>query len=672
MTDIRLKPDAIAAGAIGSAVPLLALAALGAVAAPFLPDAKVGILASASATLFLVALFLVALGGRRALLRRGMIRLLEATDGDSDDPALLTDLRGAILWRNAAAERDFDTRLSRSLADPEQAKAALRARALSDGNASRLLPSGREGRLGVTRLAASDLLWRIESRSVESPGEARALDVESLPVPLLELDDRGTVAVANAAARALLGVGPEERPALSRLVEGLGRPIIDWIEDAFAGRAVLRPEVVRAVRPGMDTYVQITLDAVTRDGERRLIGVLNDATELKTLEAQFVQSQKMHAIGQLAGGIAHDFNNLLTAINGHCDLLLMRHDAGDPDYSDLEQINQNANRAASLVRQLLAYSRKQNLRPESIDLRDTLSDLTHLLNRLVGERVSLTFHHRRDLRRVRADRRQLEQVIMNLVVNARDAMPDGGGIEVETDMDRLEAPLVRDRVEMPAGCYAVIRVSDRGVGIAPDKLDKIFEPFFTTKKPGEGTGLGLSTAYGIVKQSGGYIFADSEVGVGTTFTLYFPAQAENAQPDPVPTAKESFLEQKGSGTVLLVEDEASVRAFAARALRMSGFTVIESDCAETALDVLADPDLRIDVFLSDVIMPGRDGPSWVKEALEQRPGAAVIFMSGYAEESFAEQQATLPESRFLPKPFSLPDLISTVHECVEDGRPAQT
>ncbi len=666
MTEIRPAPDAIAAGHMQNAASLAALAALGGVAAPLLPGDSPGVvLAAISATLFAVAILIVALGFRRGWLRRGMIRCLAAAEGGDDRPVLLTDAGGELLWRNEAAGRDWEARLSRALADPDRALADLRTRALGDGHAERLLPAGPEDRLTVDRLGPAELVWRIV-RGPEDGGRGGCRsDVDSLPVPLIELDDKGVVTVANAAARTLLEIGPEERALLSRLVEGLGRPIMDWLEDAFAGRAVHRPEVVRASRPAKDIYVQITLDTVERDGEPRLIGVLNDATELKTLEAQFVQSQKMHAIGQLAGGIAHDFNNLLTAITGHCDLLLMRHDAGDPDFSDLDQINQNANRAASLVRQLLAFSRKQNLRPESIDLREALADLTHLLNRLVGERTRLTFHHRRDLRRVRVDRRQLEQVIMNLVVNARDAMPGGGEIEVETDMDRLETPLVRGRVEMPAGAYVVIRVSDRGVGIPADKLDKIFEPFFTTKKPGEGTGLGLSTAYGIVKQSGGYIFCDSETDVGTTFTLYFPAQADSAAEAPAPERRPAVLEEPGSGAILLVEDEASVRAFAARALRMSGFSVIEADCAESALEVLNDADLHIDLFLSDVIMPGRDGPSWVSEALDRRPGTKVVFMSGYAEESFSEQQAGLPDSRFLPKPFSLPDLISTVRASLD-------
>ena len=220
----------------------------------------------------------------------------------------------------------------------------------------------------------------------------------------------------------------------------------------------------------------------------------------------------MQAIGQLAGGVAHDFNNLLTAISGHCDLLLLRHDQGDSDYSDLVQINQNANRAAALVGQLLAFSRKQTLRPEIVDMRDTLSDLTHLLNRLVGEKVNLTLGHDPILKSIRADKRQLEQVLMNLVVNARDAMPDGGDIRIEIESRTLTEPTKRERVTVPAGEYVTVRVVDQGTGISPDKLQKVFEPFFTTKRTGEGTGLGLSTAYGIVKQSGGYIFVDSKLG----------------------------------------------------------------------------------------------------------------------------------------------------------------
>jgi len=372
----------------------------------------------------------------------------------------------------------------------------------------------------------------------------------------------------------------------------------------------------------------------------------------------------MQAIGQLAGGVAHDFNNLLTAISGHCDLLMLRHDEDDPDYSDLIQIHQNANRAASLVGQLLAFSRKQTLKPEVLEVSETLEELTHLLNRLVGERVTLSVAHAPDLPLIRADKRQLEQVLMNLVVNARDAMPDGGKIRVETRVEQLDQPYERDRVSVPAGDYVVIGVHDQGIGIPPDKLGKIFEPFYTTKKTGEGTGLGLSMAYGIVKQTGGYIFADSVLGSGTSFTLFFPAYVPMERPQPAPAAVAGAHPRPPSetdgGVVLLVEDEAPVRAFASRALKMRGLTVVEADCAESALKLLEDPDLSIDVFVTDVVMPGMDGPSWVAKALETRPDTRVVFVSGYAEESFADQQARIPHSTFLPKPFSLSDLTATV------------
>jgi two-component system cell cycle sensor histidine kinase/response regulator CckA len=484
---------------------------------------------------------------------------------------------------------------------------------------------------------------------------------EDLPVPLLKVAPEGIVLAANREARMLLPmpIGPGTR--LSDLLEGLGRPLIDWLGDICARRTPPTPQFLRGTGQYQDKFLRVTLSLVGEGEETHLIAVLNDVTEHKSLEAQFVQSQKMQAIGQLAGGVAHDFNNLLTAISGHCDLLLLRHDQGDPDYGDLIQIHQNANRAASLVGQLLAFSRKQNLMPEIVDLRDTLSDLTHLLNRLVGEKVSLTLTQEPALRCIRADKRQLEQVIMNLVVNARDAMPAGGEIRIETGNVSFDQPLERDRATVPAGDYVAVRVKDRGIGIPAEKLTKIFEPFYTTKRPGEGTGLGLSTAYGIVKQTGGYIFVDSMPGQGTTFTLYFPAhdrplaglRPERAAPVPPPA-------RKAEGVVLLVEDEAPVRAFASRALRLRGYSVLEAESAEAALDLLSDPALSVDLFVTDVIMPGKDGPTWVREALADRPATKVVFVSGYAEDAFAEHKATIPNSVFLPKPFSLNELTTVV------------
>lgn len=484
---------------------------------------------------------------------------------------------------------------------------------------------------------------------------------DELPVPLLKVAASGKIILCNRLARDLLAAPNPKGGYLGDLVEGLGRSVADWLTDAADMKGELRSEFVRATNQAQEVYIKVSLTRVVEDGETMLVVVLNDATKLKTLEAQFVQSQKMQAIGQLAGGVAHDFNNLLTAISGHCDLLLLRHDEGDQDYGDLVQIHQNSNRAASLVLQLLAFSRKQTLTLEVIEIRDTLDELAHLLNRLVGEKITLTLKHDPDLPPIRADKRQLEQVIMNLVVNARDAMPDGGEVKIETRTEQLVEPYERDRAVVPPGKYVVVSVSDQGVGIPNDKLPKIFEPFFTTKRTGEGTGLGLSMAYGIVKQTGGYIFADSVLGSGTNFTLYFPAQTrgepaqeEKPEPEPKPVRKQA------GGVVLLVEDEAPVRAFAARALKMRGYMVLEAENAAQALKTLEDRSLNVDVFVTDVIMPGMDGPSWVAKALIDRPDVRVVFVSGYVEDSISEQQARIPNSVFLPKPFSLSELTATV------------
>ena len=493
--------------------------------------------------------------------------------------------------------------------------------------------------------------------------------IEDLPVPLLKVSPDGVVLASNREARTLLDIASTEGKRIGDVLDGLGRPIGDWVREAIEGRGGNVSQFLRGRGDNHDTFVQVTLNSAGGSVDPHLIAVLNDVTELKTLEAQFVQSQKMQAIGQLAGGVAHDFNNLLTAISGHCDLLLLRHDQGDQNYGDLIQIHQNANRAASLVGQLLAFSRKQNLQPEVIDLRDTLSDLTHLLNRLVGEKVTLSLTHDQELGTIKADKRQLEQVLMNLVVNARDAMQGGGEIRVVTENLVLEEKVVRDRAIVPPGHYVLVKVIDEGHGIAPEKLHKIFEPFYTTKRTGEGTGLGLSTAYGIVKQTGGFIFAESEVGRGTEFSLLFPVHEVTVAAAPVTkVATPPQMTGSDDGVVLLVEDEAPVRAFASRALRLRGYTVLEADSAENALAMLSDPDLVVDVFVTDVIMPGMNGPTWVREALIDRPDTRVVFVSGYAEDAFGEDVPQIAHSVFLPKPFSLNDLTATVQKQVQDMR----
>ena len=584
-----------------------------------------------------------------------------------------------------------------ALAGAEAEVLASVERALAEGAVGPIpvmLPGGRAAQaLPVpARDGLTDIVLIPARAPIEGEGEVvpapPASVFEEIPVALVQIDVEGRVGTSNRLARQLLGLGHGDRVFFSEVVEGLGRPVPDWLDDARAGRALGRPEVLRATLAGQETFVQIILRRATgHNVEGALVAVISDATELKSLEARFVQSQKMQAIGQLAGGIAHDFNNLLTAISGHCDLLLLNHDRFDPDYNDLLQIHQNANRAAALVRQLLAFSRKQTLKPEVVSLETLLEELTHLLTRLVGERITLTLSHDPALAAIRADKRQLEQVIMNLVVNARDAMPMGGTIRIETRALSLTQEQEHGRARVPPGDYALIRVVDQGIGIPPDIIDKIFEPFFTTKKLGEGTGLGLSTAYGIVKQMGGYIFAESVEGAGTTFTLYFAAEtaargvetrrgplsdptASTGRPAPLPTgaplapeapaAPLSLPPEVRGGAILLVEDEAPVRAFAARALRLQGYQVFEAQDGEQALEFLKDPELRVDLFVTDVIMPGIDGPGWVAEALQTRPATPVVFVSGYTEDTVSAAMTRIPGAVFLGKPFSLKDLSDTI------------
>ncbi|MCA0849864.1 ATP-binding protein [Salipiger thiooxidans] len=583
----------------------------------------------------------------------------DAVGDDRDEPPVLTLGRsGAVLYMNRRARALLGRRIKRLedvLEDGPLRPGAVNRFFTPDG------PRDFTARCVDTGVGRREVVLTPVHEDEAQTATAEGFD--DLPVPLMRLSADGSVLRANAVACKLLDVDCAEGRNMVELMEGLGRSIPGWLTEAAAGRGLHRSEFLRLTRQDREVFVQVTLNRVRSSGRPELIAVLNDATELKTLEAQFVQSQKMQAIGQLAGGVAHDFNNLLTAISGHCDLLLLRHDQGDPDYADLVQINQNANRAAALVGQLLAFSRKQTLRPEVLDLRDTLSDLTHLLNRLVGEKVQLSLSHDPVLPTIRGDRRQLEQVMMNLVVNARDGMPDGGEIVIETERRVIMEPMMRDRAVVEPGEYASVKVIDRGVGIPQDKLQKVFEPFYTTKRTGEGTGLGLSTVYGIVKQTGGFIFVDSTVGKGSCFTLLFPAlEIQPGTEPPVRVAQKRTMPKTGTGVVLLVEDEAPVRAFAARALRLRGYTVLEACNAEEALETLEDDSLKVDVFVTDVVMPGMNGPSWVREALKARPGTRVVFVSGYAEDIFSEGGEPVPNSVFLPKPFSLNELTDTVHQ----------
>ena len=382
---------------------------------------------------------------------------------------------------------------------------------------------------------------------------------------------------------------------------------------------------------------------------------------------QIAQSQKMQAIGQLAGGIAHDFNNMLTAIIGFSDFLLQNHRPSDPAFQDIMNIKQNANRAAGLVRQLLAFSRQQTLRPQVLELSEVLSELSILLGRLLGENIELKLDQASGLWPVKADLHQFEQVIINLAVNARDAMQDGGKLNIRTA--NIAEPESRDigAKHMPPGEYVLIEVTDTGTGMSEEVMEKMFEPFFSTKEVGRGTGLGLSTVYGIVKQTGGYIYADSELGKGTVMRVYLPRHIEVASqveaPRQVPRERPKDL--TGRGTVLLVEDEDAVRSFAARALGQRGYNVLQASTGVEALEVFNNFDGEVDLVVSDVVMPEMDGPTLMKHLRADHPDLKIIFISGYAEDSFRRNLSDNDDFMFLQKPFDLKELAAAVKAALQ-------
>jgi two-component system cell cycle sensor histidine kinase/response regulator CckA len=443
-------------------------------------------------------------------------------------------------------------------------------------------------------------------------------------------------------------VKPEDRAALKKLVAY-----------AHEGKPASVPlDIVFNTVP--ERVGQVFSTSISKGERHYAILYLIDTTQEKSLERQFVQAQKMQAVGQLAGGVAHDFNNLLTAIIGFCDLLLVRHDAGDQSFSDIIQIKQNANRAANLVRQLLAFSRQQTLRPKVLMVTDILAEISNLIRRLIGENIDFKVVHGRDLMPVKVDQGQLEQVIINLAVNARDAMREGGQLEIRTSMIAPDHELISRYDVIVPDDYVLVEVCDTGCGIPEDNLNKIFEPFFTTKEVGQGTGLGLATVYGIVKQTGGFVFVESDLGRGTNFLLFLKAHSGGAEEDDLPEkTKAPARDLTGKGTILVVEDEDPVRMFACRALSNKGYKVLEAPSGEQGLEILQDSGEEIDLLITDVIMPLMDGPTLVKEARKTLPKLPVIFVSGYAEDVF-RRNLEAEEFRFLPKPFSLNQLAEEV------------
>jgi two-component system cell cycle sensor histidine kinase/response regulator CckA len=511
---------------------------------------------------------------------------------------------------------------------------------------------------------------------------ARAAEVrfmrffQNTPMAIATVDRSGRIARSNARfASAFEGTLRNDERSILSVVAERDRPSLDAaIHQAAQGQGEIAPVEAALAGPGerWANFFVLGVEDGDGDGEAVIVYAL-ETTAQRTLENRMYQHQKMESVGQLAGGIAHDFNNVLSAIMMATDFLLNAHKPTDPSFKDIMQIKQNANRAAALVRQLLAFSRKQTLRPQVLDLSEVLSDIGMLLKRLIGEKVALEVTHGRDLWPVKADISQFEQVIVNLAVNARDAMPDGGKLTLRTANVEAKDSGALGAKGMPSGDYVLVEVSDTGTGIPPDIIDKIFEPFFTTKEVGKGTGLGLSTVYGIVKQTGGYIYADSEPG-RTAFRIFLPrhvpSETEKPTVEPPVVAgamaaadtmakTAAAVDLTGDGKILLVEDEEGLRALNARGLSSRGYTVLEASNGVEAIEVL-EREGHVDLVVSDVVMPEMDGPTLLKELRRRDPALKVIFVSGYAEEAFAKNLPSDQQYAFLAKPFTLKQLVAEV------------
>ena len=513
---------------------------------------------------------------------------------------------------------------------------------------------------------------------------ARAAEVrfmrffQNTPMAIATVDRNGRIARSNARfASAFEGALKNDDRSILSVIAERDRPALEAaIRQAAEGHGEIAPVEAALADHGerWANFFVLGVEDGEQDGEAAIVYAL-ETTAQRTLENRIYQQQKMESVGQLAGGIAHDFNNVLSAIMMATDFLLNAHKPTDPSFKDIMQIKQNANRAAALVRQLLAFSRKQTLRPQVLDLSEVLSDIGMLLKRLIGEKVTLEVTHGRDLWPVKADISQFEQVIVNLAVNARDAMPDGGKLTLRTANVEAKDSGAFGAKGMPSGDYVLVEVSDSGTGIPQEIIDKIFEPFFTTKEVGKGTGLGLSTVYGIVKQTGGYIYADSEPG-RTTFRIFLPRHVPSAAEKPLAEASavagamtaadtmaKAAADLTGEGKILLVEDEEGLRALNARGLASRGYTVLEASNGVEAIEVL-EREGHVDLVVSDVVMPEMDGPTLLKELRRRDPDLKVIFVSGYAEEAFAKNLPSNEQYAFLAKPFTLKQLVAEVKKTI--------
>jgi two-component system cell cycle sensor histidine kinase/response regulator CckA len=609
------------------------------------------------------------------------------------EPALLLDVEGSVVasnramalrfggdpidiaGRNALALLPAEVAASRK----ERIEAVIRERKAAifeDTSSGRsyinyvypvLDAAGKVTRVAIFALDITDRI-RAEEAVRRSEEQYRTL-VDGVRDLIFALAPDGTVTALNLAFEDITG-WPRD--------QWLGRPFVELLSPEDAPRALaLLEQVLRGQQPptaqlrvrtsqGEDRVGEFHTSVQLRDGQVvGILGIVRDITDRIRLEEQLRQAQKMEAVGRLAGGVAHDFNNILTAISSYSELLLTDFATEDPRRADVEEIRKATDRAAALTRQLLAFSRRQVLQPKVVDLNAVIAGAEKLLRRLIGEDVALVTRLDPALGAVRADAGQLEQVIMNLAVNARDAMQTGGTLTLETENVVIEASTrTAEQSIVAPGRYVLIRVRDTGAGMDAETRRHLFEPFFTTRDKGKGTGLGLATVYGIVKQSGGFIWVDSEPGRGATFRIYFP-RVDEAAPPAEPAAAGAEPAAAGTETILLVEDEDAVRAVARESLRRRGYRVLEATNGETALEIAAGFEGHIGLLLTDVVMPGLSGRALADRLAPTRPGTRVLFMSGYTDDAIVQHGVLEPGLSFLQKPFTPDVLAQKVREVLD-------
>ena len=485
---------------------------------------------------------------------------------------------------------------------------------------------------------------------------------------IIMIDNEGKITYWNPASEEIFGYSAQEvmgeamHPLIvsDKYIEDYKKGL-ELFKETGKGNVVDKTLELQAYKKDRsEITVEVSLAAIKIEGQWNAVGIVRDITEHKKLEAQYHHAQKMEAIGRLAGGVAHDFNNLLTVIGGNTSLAMMTLNENDPLMHDLEQVQKAANRASNLTRQLLAFSRKQKLQPEILNLNILIADIEKMLCRVIGEDIELESILAEDLWNAKVDSGQFEQIIMNLCVNARDAMPDGGQLIIETENTELNEEYTSIHPEVAPGAYVMLVVSDSGSGMTEEVKSQIFDPFFTTKAVGEGTGLGLSTVFGIVKQSGGFIYVYSEPGEGTTFKIYLPRSEEEA----VTVRKKLLTEEelRGKETVLVVEDEEGVRNIAVRSLRKYGYKVLEAENGGAGYLKCKSSEKPVDLIITDVVMPEMSGAEFIKSVKEFWPEVKVLYMSGYTHDVIAKKGIIDSKVAFLHKPFEPLNILQKVRE----------